>query len=171
MILANAFRLQNSFFTAIILIEGILLNRNKLYIYNRALTLLEVMIGLLIFTILFLAAASAFAPSGTTHHSLLRDSTQVMRLANYFLNDVEKKIAYSGDLDAGLLGEHDMTAYFLQERFKEAPLIRSLKAESKITDRDGAYAVRLTIKWDDKPNVARPRHHITLERLIAKPGI
>jgi len=82
------------------------LNRNKLYIYNRALTLLEVMIGLLIFTILFLAAASAFAPSGTTHHSLLRDSTQVMRLANYFLNDVEKKIAYSGDLDTGLLGEH-----------------------------------------------------------------
>ena len=148
-------------------IKTLISTKNK-----RGLSLVETMIGLIIFTIMFVFIFRAFAPTATANHNLLRGTTVAMNACNWYLNFLEKRIQYEGALPEGELGKNDITYFFSKDEFSEIATLRSLKAISEITLSNNLYTAKVTLKWGNKENESENNlaHHFEMSRLLVQPS-
>ncbi len=139
-------------------------HKNKL-----GLSLIEVMAGLIIFTLLFLFVSKAYSPTATDSHNLLRGTTVAMNACNWYLNSLEQKIQFEGVLPDSELGENDITYEFKKNQFSDILLLRGLKATSNVKLENNLYNVTITFKWGNSES-SKKNHHFELSRLIVQPN-
>lgn len=97
---------------------------------RRGVSLIEAMIGMVIFFLLFGYTIRALAPTATDSHNLLRGVTVAMNACNWYLNDLERRINYFGELPSADLGENDVTLLFSDDYFSDIEFLRNLQAHS-----------------------------------------
>lgn len=138
---------------------------------SRGFSLLETLIGVVLFVLIFGFTMNAFSPTATDSHNLIRGSTIAMGGCSWYLNDLEKRINYHGDLPAGMMGEKDITTEFSTDLFPDLPFLRCLKVTSNI-ERDGdLYKLRVTFQWGNHDKDYRRPHRFEMGRLKTRPGI
>jgi hypothetical protein len=137
---------------------------------KRGMSLVEVMVGLVLFFLVFGATFKAFAPTATDSHNLLRGVTIAMNAGNWYLNELERKINYEGALDIDLMGSNDVTYMFTEDYFSDIALLRALAATSNIEMDGNVYKVKIDFRWGNHINDAKRNHNFTLSRLIVQPS-
>jgi hypothetical protein len=133
-------------------------------------SLVEVMVGLVLFFLVFGATFRAFAPTATDSHNLLRGVTIAMNAGNWYLNEVERKVNYEGALEASFLGSTDVSSMFTEDYFSDITLLRALEATSNITVDGNLYNVKIDFRWGNHTNDTKKSHNFTLSRLIVQPS-
>ena len=137
---------------------------------NRSgISLVEAMIGIIIFTLMFVFIFRAFAPTATASHNLLRGTTIAMNACNWYLNTLEQQIQYEGALQSSDLGQKDITYLFKGEEFSEIATLRSLKITSDIKLENNLYNAKVSITWGNKENDKDRTHHFEMSRLLIQP--
>jgi hypothetical protein len=145
-------------------------NRVLKKISNRSgISLVEAMIGIIIFTLMFVFIFRAFAPTATASHNLLRGTTIAMNACNWYLNTLEQQIQYEGALQSSDLGQKDITYLFKGEEFSEIATLRSLKITSDIKLENNLYNAKVSITWGNKENDKERTHHFEMSRLLIQP--
>ena len=145
-------------------------NRVLKKISNRSgVSLVEAMIGIIIFTLMFVFIFRAFAPTATASHNLLRGTTIAMNACNWYLNTLEQQIQYEGALQSSDLGQKDITYLFKGEEFSEIATLRSLKITSDIKLENNLYNAKVSITWGNKENDKERTHHFEMSRLLIQP--
>lgn len=146
---------------------------------RQGLSLIETMVGIIIFCIIFVFVFRAFAPTATASHNLLRGTTVAMNAGNWYLNELERSIrslAKGESLNLSI-GENDITNEFSEEKFSDIKLLRGFQAICSIKygkDAEGkenqnSYNVNISFKWSNKENNKEKTHHFEMHRLIVKP--
>ena len=137
---------------------------------NRSgISLVEAMIGIIIFTLMFVFIFRAFAPTATASHNLLRGTTIAMNACNWYLNTLEQQIQYEGALQSSDLGQKDITSLFKGDEFSEIATLRSLKITSDIKLENNLYNAKVSISWGNKENDKERTHHFEMSRLLIQP--
>ena len=145
-------------------------NRVLKKISNRSgISLVEAMIGIIIFTLMFVFIFRAFAPTATASHNLLRGTTIAMNACNWYLNTLEQQIQYEGALQSSDLGQKDITSLFKGDEFSEIATLRSLKITSDIKLENNLYNAKVSISWGNKENDKERTHHFEMSRLLIQP--
>jgi hypothetical protein len=141
------------------------------YRQRSGFSLLEAMIGMIIFFLLFGYTVRALAPTATDSHNLLRGATVAMNACNWYLNDLERRISYLGELPAADLGETDVTLLFSDDYFSDIEMLRNLKATSYISLEGDLYTMRIVFRWGNHDADEKRPHSFELSRLKTRPGI
>lgn len=152
--------------------SNILQNTNIcIYSFNKrsGISLVEAMVGIIIFSIMFVFIFRAFAPTATASHNLLRGTTVAMNACNWYLNSLEQKIQFEGALPDSELGTNDITFLFRRDEFSEIATLRSLKATSEISLKNNLYNAKISIKWGNYENEKETTHHFEMSRLLIQP--
>ena len=136
---------------------------------KRGVSLVEAMVGIIIFSIMFIFIFRAFAPTATASHNLLRGTTLAMNACNWYLNSLEQKIQFEGALPDSEMGTNDITFLFRSDEFSEIATLRSLKATSEISLKDNLYTAKVSITWGNKENDKERTHHFEMSRLLIQP--
>ena len=134
-------------------------------------SLVEAMIGMIIFFLLFGYTVRALAPTATDSHNLLRGATVAMNACNWYLNDLERRINYLGELPASELGENDVTLVFHEDYFSDIVMLRNLQAKSNISLNGDLYTLNIEFRWGNHDNDNSRPHNFHLSRLKTRPGI
>lgn len=145
----------------------------KMGVHNRrrlGLSMVEVMAGVIIFTLIFIFVFRAFAPTATTSHSVLRGTTIAMNACNWYLNDLERAIQAEGALDSSDLGTKDITSRFTESEFSDIKLLRSLQATSEIKLENNLYTAKISFRWSNSEKDNNRPHHFEMFRLIVQPA-
>lgn len=137
---------------------------------NKGITLIEALVALLIFSLMFIYTFKAFTPAATDAHNILRGVTIAISACNLYLNSLEQEIQYEGNLQSSDLGEHDITSYFTEELFSDIGLLRSLKVNQDVSLKDGLYTVKITFQWANNENAKERPHHFEMYRYIIQPN-
>ncbi len=137
---------------------------------RSGISLVEAMIGIIIFSIMFVFIFRAFAPTATASHNLLRGTTVAMNACNWYINSLEQKIQFEGALPESELGKNDITFLFRRDEFSEIATLRSLKATSEITLKDNLYTAKISINWGNTENDKETTHHFEMSRLLVQPS-
>ncbi len=138
---------------------------------NRfGISLVETMVGIILFFLVFGATFRAFAPTATASHNLLRGATIAMNACNWYLNELEQRIRYEGALSASELGEKDVTGLFVKENFSDIVMLRSLKATSNITLTKNLYNAKISFRWENSEGDKVRNHNFELSRLLVQPN-
>jgi len=138
---------------------------------RKGFSLLEAMVGMVIFFLLFGYTVRALAPTATDSHNLLRGVTVAMNACNWYLNDLERRINYLGELPAGDLGETDVTLLFSDDYFSDIEMLRNLQATSYISLEGNLYKMRIVFRWGNHDADDKRPHNFELSRLKTRPGI
>ncbi|MDD3001834.1 MAG: hypothetical protein PHF29_08785 [Candidatus Riflebacteria bacterium] len=141
-------------------------DRNQRY----GLSLVECMVGIILFFLVFGATFKAFAPTATSSHNLLRGATIAMNACNWYLNELEQRIQYEGALPASELGETDVTSVFTKDNFSDIKMLRSLKATSNITLKNNLYNAKIVFRWGNSEGDKVLKHNFELSRLLVQPN-
>jgi hypothetical protein len=145
--------------------------RARLHRHKDGFSLLEAMTGMIIFFLLFGYTVKALAPTATDSHNLLRGVTVAMNACNWYLNDLEKRINYLGELPAADLGENDVTLLFNEDYFSDIAMLRNLQATSHISLEGDLYTMRIVFRWGNHDADENRPHNFELARLKTRPGI
>lgn len=137
----------------------------------RGFSLIEVMIAMIIFFLLFGYTIRALAPTATDSHNLLRGVTVAMNACNWYLNELERRINHLGELPASDLGENDVTMAFSDNDFSDIKMLRSLQATSQISLEGDLYNMRIEFRWGNHDSDYKRPHSFELSRLKTRPGI
>ena len=137
---------------------------------HSGLSMVEVMAGIVIFTLLFMCISRAFAPSATSSHNLIRGTTVAMNACNWYLNTIEQRIQFEGVLPSSELGEQDITDSFKTEQFSEIQTLRKLKVTSDIKLSNNLYNAKVVFNWGNSDGDTSRQHHFELSRLIVQPN-
>lgn len=144
---------------------------------DKGLSLLEVMIAMVIFVLIFTFTFKAFAPTATDAHSMLRGVTVAMNACNWYLNELEQKINYNGGLPDSELGENNITHIFKDLNadddmlmFSDLLLLRNLMVTSDISLDDNLYQMTVQFKWGRHDRDHSRPHGYKLSRLKTRPG-
>lgn len=146
--------------------------RIKKHSINRSgFTLVEAMVGIILFCLMFTYIFKAFAPTATDGHNLLRGTTIAMNAANWYINSLEQRIQYEGSLPEDELGINDITNCFNLNDFSDIKMLRALKVISFIQFKNNLYTVKITFNWGNNENEKDRKHHFEMCRLLVKPSI
>ena len=148
-------------------------NSKSIYFNKKSrsgVSLVEAMVGIIIFSILFVIIFRAFAPTATTNHNLLRGTTVAMNACNWYLNSLEQRIQYEGALPDTEIGEHDITFLFRRDEFSEISTLRGLKATCDISLNNNLYSAKVTLKWANSESEKKLSHHFEMSRLLIQPN-
>lgn len=137
----------------------------------KGFSLIEAMIGMIIFFLLFGYTVRALAPTATDSHNLLRGVTVAMNACNWYLNDLERRINYLGELPASDLGENDVTMLFSENDFSDIRMLRNLRATSQVSLKGDLYNMRIEFRWGNHDSDYKRPHNFELSRLKTRPGI
>ena len=137
---------------------------------KSGLSLVEAMVGVIIFALIFVFVFRAFAPTATASHNLLRGTTVAMNACNWYLNSLEQKIQFEGALPDSELGKNDITFLFRRDEFSEITTLRSLEATSEISLKDNLYTAKITMKWGNKENEKNQSHQFEMSRYLIQPN-
>lgn len=144
---------------------------------DKGLSLLEVMIAMVIFVLIFTFTFKAFAPTATDAHSMLRGVTVAMNACNWYLNELEQKINYNGGLPDSELGENNITHIFKDLNadddmlmFSDLLLLRNLMVTSDISLDGNLYQMTVQFKWGRHDRDHSRPHGYKLSRLKTRPG-
>ncbi len=138
---------------------------------RKGFTLVEAMIGIILFCLMFTYIFKAFAPTATTGHNLLRGTTIAMNACNWYINSLEQRIQYDGSLPDSDLGVNDITNYFNTDDFSDIKMLRALKVISLIQYKNNLYTVKITFNWSNSESDTDRKHHFEMSRLLVKPSI
>lgn len=142
----------------------------SLYTKRKGISLVEAMVGMILFCLMFVYIFRAFAPTATASHNLLRGTTIAMNACNWYLNSLEQQIQYEGALSSSELGKRDVTELFTQNQFSDIEMLRSLKATSDIALSNNLYNAKITFRWSDREGDSKRAHHFELSRLLVQPN-
>lgn len=134
-------------------------------------TLVEAMVGIILFFLMFTYIFSAFAPTATEGHNLLRGTTIAMNACNWYINSLEQRIQYDGSLNESELGKTDITNCFNSDDFSDIKLLRALKVTSEISFNNNLYNVKISFNWGNNESDKDRNHHFEMSRLLVKPSI
>lgn len=134
-------------------------------------TLVEAMIGIILFCLMFTYIFKAFAPTATEGHNLLRGTTIAMNASNWYINSLEQRIQYDGSLSESELGINDITNYFSSDDFSDIQMLRALKVTSVIKYSNNLYNVKINFNWGNSESDKERKHHFEMNRLLVKPSI
>ena len=149
-----------------------MLNFGKKYNHSRnGFTLVEAMVGIILFCLMFTYIFKAFAPTATDGHNLLRGTTIAMNACNWYINSLEQRIQYDGSLPEDELGVNDITNYFSSDDFSDIKMLRALKVISLIQFKNNLYTVKITFNWGNSESDKERKHHFEMSRLLVKPSI
>ncbi len=137
----------------------------------KGFSLIEVMVGMIIFFLLFGYTVRALAPTATDSHNLLRGVTVAMNACNWYLNDLERRINYLGELPASDLGENDVTMLFSENDFSDIRMLRNLRATSQVSLKGDLYNMRIEFRWGNHDSDYKRPHNFELSRLKTRPEI
>lgn len=137
----------------------------------KGFSLIEVMVAMIIFFLLFGYTINALAPTATDSHNLLRGVTVAMNACNWYLNDLERRVNYLGELPASDLGENDVTMLFNDNDFSDIAMLRNLRATSQISLEGNLYNMQIKFRWGNHDRDHKRPHNFELARLKTKPGI
>lgn len=136
------------------------MNNNR----RKGMSLIEVLLGLTLFVLIFSHVMTAFAPTATDYQRLVRGYTTGINVANWYFNHIEGIINYEGDLPASELGvQRDVTSLIRQKygkAFNELPDGKVLVNISRAGS--GLYQVDLTLNWGGE---GKSRHTYSISRL------
>lgn len=135
----------------------------------RGFSLVEVMVGVVIFVLMFTYIFRAFAPTATDSHNLLRGTTVAMNACNWYINFLEQRILFDGGLPETDLGKKDITNEFSSSDFSDIKLLRSLKVTSDISVNNGLYSLKISFDWGNTENQTDRPHHFEMSRLLVQP--
>lgn len=141
----------------------------SIYKNRNGFSLVEVMVGVIIFVLMFTYIFRAFAPTATDSHNMLRGTTVAMNACNWYINLLEQNIQYDGSLPSSYLGKNDITNEFSQDNFSAIRLLRSLKVTSDISLENNLYNVKISFDWGNKENDKDRKHHFEMSRLLVQP--
>jgi hypothetical protein len=130
---------------------------------RRAMSLIEILLGVTLFVLIFSHVMTAFAPTATDFQRVVRGYTVALSIANWYLNHIEGIILYEGRLPPAHLGaEKDVTS-LLRDQFGKTFLeLRDGRATSSIVMAgDGLYQIDLTLTWGGQ---GKGRHVYTISR-------
>ncbi len=137
---------------------------------SKGISLVETMVGLVLFFLLFGFTFKAFAPAATDGHNLLRGVTIAMNAGNWYLNELERKINYNGALESSEIGEKDVSHMFTEDLFSDIAMLRSLRATSKVSLEGSLYTAKIYFKWGNHDSDEKRTHNFDLSRLIVQPS-
>lgn len=134
---------------------------------RRDVSLIEVLLGITLFVLLFSHVMTAFAPTATDYHRLVRGYSLAITIANWYINLQEGAIFYHGKLDADELGlKKDVTA-LIRRNFpqceRELPKLKVLVNQSLVGT--NLYQIELSLTWE----AGSKQHQYAINRLKAAP--
>lgn len=130
-------------------------------------SLIEILLGITLFVLMFSHVMTAFAPTATDYNRLVRGYTLSITIANWYINHLEGLIFFQGELPATELGlQMDKTSLILdnfRHAAKELPKLKVLVNQSLVGNK--LYQIDLTVNWETG---AKP-HQYAISRLKAAP--
>jgi len=144
-------------------------NKNsKLHRNPAAFSLVEVMVSIILFAMLFGTIMKALTSTGTKGKGQLRTYSSAMSIASWYINFLESEITSKGTL-TGLLSdntEKDLTRLIKKKTNLEYNLIRGFKVlvnSSYPPDtlngnkaQKSIYEIMVTVMWGNTPGDGRP---------------
>ena len=145
--------------------------------FRKGLSLLEVVVSILLFFLLFSAVMSGFAPSATDSHNQLRGYTSATVVANWFINRTEAQIErYFGAIPFELGVEHDITPLIKAHVGEQISLLHNLQVLAWVvhpiidgTPNADIFAITAEVRWGNHAGDSRP-HRFKLSRWKVKPN-
>lgn len=134
-------------------------------------SLLEGMVGMVIFMLIFTFTMRAFTPTATDTHNLIRGHTIAMDGCSWYLNDLEKRINYYGTLPAGMMGQSDITAAFTPDLFPDIPFLRCLKVVADVEADGDLFKLKVTFQWGNNDQDVKRPHSFEMSRWKTRPGL
>lgn len=134
--------------------------KNKL----KAFTVVEVMVSIILFSLVFAAIIRAISPSGTKGQAQLRTYSTAMTIANWYLNYYESEIDCKGKLKSIPTNhETDVTNLIKKSTNEEYGLIRNFRVFALATyPKTGKetqiqmYQIKITVRWGNTPGDGMP---------------
>ncbi len=142
---------------------------------RRAFSLVEVLVSLFIFGILFAAIFKAFAPTATDSHNLLRGYSFAMNLANRQISKLEAEIERFGQPETVALNKFVDITSSAQADNKAIELLRNLQVRCKVTPGEvddpemiNLFKIEVEVNWGNNDRDKRP-HQFKLARWKVRP--
>ncbi len=145
--------------------------RKRTRLCRAGFSLLEVMVGLVLFMLIFGFTMRAFAPTATNTHNLIRGNTVAMDGCSWYLNDLEKRINYYGTLPSEMVGQSDITDAFTPELFPDITFLRCLKVLADVELAGDLFKLKITFRWGNHDKDTRRPHSFEMSRLKTRPGL
>lgn len=143
---------------------------------KAAFSLVEVMVSVALFIVLFTAIMRVVFPSSSGGHNQLRSYSMAMVLADWYLNYIESEIDRKGTLGSIAVGKQtDITNISSSLPSSEFELLRDYKVYTTCTcpkQPDGSqgdlYQIKITVNWSKKNGDGRP-YNLDIVRYKVKP--
>lgn len=138
-------------------------------------SLVEVLVSLFIFGILFAAIFKAFAPTATDSHNLLRGYSFAMNLANRQISKMEAEIERFGQPETLELNKKVDITSDMQTDNAAIELLKNLKVVCKVTPGEvedptleNLFKIEIEVNWGNRKGDDRP-HQFKLARWKVRP--
>ena len=131
---------------------------------NKCFSLVEIILGLALFVLIFSNTMIAFAPTATDYHQLIRGNTVAINLCEWYISHLEGLINLDGSLPASAFGlSNDVTAQIKSALPDAFSKLRKAKILADVTMAGpGLYKIQLVITWGASQTA---NHKYTLSRL------
>ncbi len=136
----------------------------------RGLSVVEVLIGIVLFVLLFTQVMTAFAPTATDYQGMVRGFTTAINVANWYINRVEGIINLEGSLPSSETGLQKDVTDTCRAKFGDAMMVE-LK-EVKVTANvfqisKGLYQIDVALAWKGRGSNL---HNYSMSRLKTAPS-
>lgn len=136
---------------------------------GRGISLIELLLGVTLFVMMFSHIMMAFAPTATDYHGLVRGYTVAINISTWYLNRIEGLIDFEGRLPAAQMGLDQDVTTIIRTHFPaskvELPDLKVKVNTSQIGA--GLYQIEINITWKAG---AKNRHEYSMKRLKAAPS-
>ncbi len=134
-------------------------------------SVLEVLIGIVIFVLLFTYIMSAFAPTATDYQGMVRGYSTAVTVANWYVNRIEGILHFQGSLPAGEMGlNKDVTAVcranfgdLMDVELKKVRVVSNV-FKPKPDAHPGLYQIDVFLSWSGR---GAKTHEYSMKRLKA----
>lgn len=146
------------------------------YFYRKkAFSLVEVLVSLFIFGILFAAIFKAFAPTATDSHNLLRGYSFAMNLANRQISKMEAEIERFGQPETLALNKMVDITSGAQADNAAIELLKNLQVLCRVSpgeiedpNLENLFKIEVEVNWGNNKSDKRP-HQFRLARWKVRP--
>ncbi len=142
---------------------------------SRGMSVLEVLVGIVLFVLLFTYIMSAFAPTATDYQGMVKGFTTAVIVAEWYVNYVEGVINLEGGLPSSVKGLAKDVTTVCSQKFKEAMTVdlKNAKVISQVyvpnpNDFPNLVHIKVTVTWKGR---GVQYHVYTMERYKTIPRI
>lgn len=135
-------------------------------IVRQGFSLIEIVLGLALFVLLFSHVMMALTPTATNYQGMVRGYTLAAVIGNWYINQIEGRINLDGQIPDSELGTFQDVTPFVDQHFGETfrHEFRDAEAQAAVNEIEkGLYRIEFRISWG--AGRGEKKHHYQTTRL------